>query len=556
MLRSFLLILMLISAPLGLNCAVSQDSIDKVLKEAENMFDNNEHRPKAYALLMEEYRKADDAGDRKSCAYYLQKYASFLWIDDNPSNGLMIFQSALSYCPEDEQELKVLITQGIGQTYCELGQYKYAEEYLNESLELSDKIGYSYGRMMAFHNLGILYLSNKDFTKATKVNRMGLELAQQLDDTYMEGSFLVNLSQSESSMSDKLSHLTRCIQICDSMGDSLGAKRMIPYAWYTIARSQLSAAQYDEALQNAQKALSYSDHVDEADYILASTYSLLADIYAAQKDYNSAYHYNELYRKVRNKSDSQLKNRKGVFINDFREIEHRTNDYLEHKNHTDVEWWKIILAGFIVMVFLAGLLIFARLRVYRMYRVYKTESKVTIRKYEILLSEFNSHKKESDRIREDSEKTIYDLTEQNRLLTVFKESRNILLKKISDMVKDISDSFPIADQVKFKNLRSFINNSIMDSSDKESGKYGTVANPETPAKDFKAILKERFPNLSSNEVQLCEYFQMGLNTREISQLSGKPIKTVNMARYRLRKSLGLSPEEDLHKFLLSLTAHT
>ena len=120
------------------------------------------------------------------------------------------------------------------------------------------------------------------------------------------------------------------------------------------------------------------------------------------------------------------------------------------------------------------------------------------------------------------------------------------------MIKDISDTLPIADQPKLKNIKSFITNSIIDSNDKDGIKYGATVDSEVLAVDFRERLKERFPNLSPNEIQLCEYFQMGLNTREISQLSGKPIKTVNMARYRLRKSLNLSPEDDLHQFLQSI----
>ena len=278
------------------------DKVGETLKEAENIFENAGQRNKSYQMLMEAFRKADDARDMEACANILHEYASFLWIDGNPSYGLSVFQCALSYCPEDNKKLRVLITQGIGQTYCELGQYKLAEKYLNESLELSKKIKYQYGQMMAYHNLGILYSENRDISKSIEVNRRGLSIARAIGDKYMEGSFLINLGQSQSGMSEKMDNLVRSIQI----GDSIGRKGLIPYAWYSIAQAQFSATQYNEALQSAKKTLSYLDYLDESDFIVESTYALLADIYAAQKDYNSAYHYNELYRKAKNKRDAQL----------------------------------------------------------------------------------------------------------------------------------------------------------------------------------------------------------------------------------------------------------
>ena len=528
--------------------AVSQEYIENKLAEAENMFENIGQRSKAYQHLMVEYRQADSSHDRLACAYILHQYASFLWIDGNPSNGLAVFQCALSYCPEDEITLRILITQGIGQTYCELGQYKLAEKYLNESLDLSVKAKYRYGEMMAYHNLGILYSNDKDIAKSNKVNQQGLSIAREIGDKYMEGSFLINLGQSQSDLDEKLANLARCIQI----GDSIGRKGLIPYAWYNIAQAQFTATQYNEALQSAKKALSYSDYVEESDFIVESTYALLADIYAAQKDFSSAYHYNELYRKAKVKSESQVKRRQGFFVNDFREIERRNNDFIKYKYWTEINWWVVGLGGLIFIGLLVVVLIFARFKIYKLYRLSKSQVKDTNSLYERLNQDYELYRSESEQYKTECEKLISDLREQNRLLTVFKESRNILLKKISDMIKDISDTLPIADQPKLKNIKSFITNSIIDSNDKDGIKYGATVDSEVLAVDFRERLKERFPNLSPNEIQLCEYFQMGLNTREISQLSGKPIKTVNMARYRLRKSLNLSPEDDLHQFLQSI----
>ena len=46
--------------------------------------------------------------------------------------------------------------------------------------------------------------------------------------------------------------------------------------------------------------------------------------------------------------------------------------------------------------------------------------------------------------------------------------------------------------------------------------------------------------------------RVNLSTKEISMITGSTPKTINMNRYRLRKSLNLSTEEDLTTYLQSV----
>jgi tetratricopeptide (TPR) repeat protein len=50
----------------------------------------------------------------------------------------------------------------------------------------------------------------------------------------------------------------------------------------------------------------------------------------------------------------------------------------------------------------------------------------------------------------------------------------------------------------------------------------------------------RFPELSPSELKLCALLRLNLSTKEICELSGQRPSTLDVARYRLRKKLGLS----------------
>ncbi|MDB0037854.1 hypothetical protein N9F08_00670 [bacterium] len=64
-------------------------------------------------------------------------------------------------------------------------------------------------------------------------------------------------------------------------------------------------------------------------------------------------------------------------------------------------------------------------------------------------------------------------------------------------------------------------------------------------KDFVHDLVEKHPNLTANEIKLCAYLRMNLNSLDISILQGVEKSSVNQARYRLRNKLGLEKQVDL-----------
>ncbi|MBO9566722.1 MAG: hypothetical protein J7621_28375 [Niastella sp.] len=70
--------------------------------------------------------------------------------------------------------------------------------------------------------------------------------------------------------------------------------------------------------------------------------------------------------------------------------------------------------------------------------------------------------------------------------------------------------------------------------------------------DYLTILKARYPALSPTELKLCAYLRMNLSSKEISQLMNISVRSVEIARYRLRKKLQLETDDNLSEFLISI----
>ena len=67
--------------------------------------------------------------------------------------------------------------------------------------------------------------------------------------------------------------------------------------------------------------------------------------------------------------------------------------------------------------------------------------------------------------------------------------------------------------------------------------------------EFFRKLKEQFPDLSNNDLRLCAYLKIGLNSKEIAEILNIQPSSFYISRSRLRKKLNLKPEEDLYSFL-------
>ncbi len=69
---------------------------------------------------------------------------------------------------------------------------------------------------------------------------------------------------------------------------------------------------------------------------------------------------------------------------------------------------------------------------------------------------------------------------------------------------------------------------------------------------FAKVLKEHVPDLTSQDVRLCILIKKGLTTKDIAGLTNRSVRSVESARFRLRKKLGIKTSEDIYDFLMKM----
>ncbi len=68
--------------------------------------------------------------------------------------------------------------------------------------------------------------------------------------------------------------------------------------------------------------------------------------------------------------------------------------------------------------------------------------------------------------------------------------------------------------------------------------------------DFINRLKAAFAHLTQSDLKLCAYLRLNISSKEIAHLLNISLRGVEVRRYRLRKRINISTEENLYEFLL------
>jgi len=127
--------------------------------------------------------------------------------------------------------------------------------------------------------------------------------------------------------------------------------------------------------------------------------------------------------------------------------------------------------------------------------------------------------------------------------------KNKILNGIIHKLKDINtDTFDESSKFQFTKLnKSIVKEVNADHSWKDLEKH--IKNVHF---DFLKRLKEKCPTISPRELDLSTYLLMNMSTKEIAEIMNISGGGVELARYRLRKKLGLNKKENLIGYLMSI----
>lgn len=127
---------------------------------------------------------------------------------------------------------------------------------------------------------------------------------------------------------------------------------------------------------------------------------------------------------------------------------------------------------------------------------------------------------------------------------------NDMLLQLDDDMRDLSeavrrDEKKSALTQKVQNIRSLLQSQLND----DEGWAQFEENFNVVYDDFMVNLMREYPNLKKADRKLCAYLKMGLSSKEMASLLNMSVRSIETARYRLRKKLNLDQGDNLTNFI-------
>lgn len=455
-----------------------------------------------------------------------------------------LLETALRYCPSGAQSLRHQIETAVAGIYLYDKNYKEAGKLLLKAnkyfIEHCDTVEW----LKNCVNLGLYYSRIHNRSKALEYYVKVLSIAQK--EKKYENYYSIVSGYAERVEEDSvigLSTLEKALHISLDNGYTF----LLASNYNELARYYYRMENYHEALVNARKALNYAERFSQVD-MQVTVCGLLADIYYIQKNYVAAY---------------SMLSRKNTIKDKM--LEDSGREYYAHINAIDslINWVELnvplpasegkvmkpdtenrsdfnmtglwIAAGCIIIAVIVFIFLLARKKINNK-APYKDEEHCDYKEDE-------ATDKTVDHTGSDTNLTTLQL-QQAAALNMVAESFNPMLDRIRNMVKEIPKT---GDNVVDSQVRSLLNY-LLQSRLPKNDNIIIKAVKETETK-FTERLSTTYPSLTKNDLRIAVYIRCGLNVQEISVLSGLQPKSVNQARYRLRKSLGLAQEDSLEEFI-------
>jgi tetratricopeptide (TPR) repeat protein len=515
----------------------AEQQIEELIAKAEDVLKSDPSRAIYYSnLAIVEAQKIED----KSHIAMAQATLGEAYMKQGDFDmGFETLTNAIENCPPDSIKLQAYIYVRLAGAYLKLKDLNLAFSYVDKAAAIYKSLNDSLNLAQCLNSKGLVYVQVPDNEKAEENFKAALKINRQIGGIHSIASNLNNLCLYEGNTQEKTEMLYEAISINKSLGKvwSLGEN------YNNLGTQYYYAHDYTKALAALDTAMRYARQIN-AKELISDNHRYISWVYAAKKEFAKAYEYlNLLYE-----TEQEL-----LTMNEMRHVELS----LIQKRLKDKEQQMIMqeqafqirdLRRSIYIAILTTVLLFlgffyAFLRYSHRKKIQALEhaQKYDAQEKELIALKLRQAESEAHTSQQELEYSKNELTN----FAFFVRSRNDILANIQALIKD---GYKRSGQDAERHLRS-INAYIarFHAHNTETEILIDKVNAE-----FIQKLSLLHPDLSKNEKQLASLLRIGLSTKEIASIIDSTPKTVNMARYRLRKHLNLETDESLAKYMQNI----
>lgn len=450
------------------------------------------------------------------------------------------FQKNISLAKEYQDSSSIIRANlDLSNVYNDINDLEKATEYIERQIELSKETNNKISLCLGLNTLGIIEMKKRRIKRALKIFleskkiSKGLKLPAKFNSTINSnlGVIYVQLGNHQQA----IQYFKDLLQFNKTEKDSLAfapSYGNIAYAYQNNQEFEKAFTYYDSSFYFSEKF-----GQDEVTYI---TYSDISDGYKLKGDYKNALLYQKkyysLYQEVFNeKTKNNIATLEVKFESERKEKELLATQKevieLEQLDKIRQQRMWIIVGGLIASIIIAFLIYF------------RAKTKVAQKQIEekLIRIELKNKELEANQLQSQLTNKQSDLT--NLALDIGRKNKfsNQLIKRLDELKKLKTEEV----KPQLREVISFAVNHLQINEDLAL----LQKNVETVNQTFYQNLENKYGKLTANEKYLAGLVRLNLSNKDVAAIRGISTGSAKMSRHRLRKKLGLVPEDDIVIFL-------
>ncbi|MCG8580859.1 MAG: tetratricopeptide repeat protein [Bacteroidales bacterium] len=484
----------------------------------------------AYQYSDQALKLAKDLNDQRLIAVSYQKVGDALLFRGDNSNALKNYLLSLEIIETmGDEDALFSIYHNMGVLFDRLKDYDQALTYYQKALYVfnsaADKDVNSMRQVHTlYNNIANIYNAKGDNNTAEEYYLKALKLAIEKHDFQTLGVIYNNLGKVaiEAENWDKAyGYLIKSLESRQQINDLNGMAK----SYNNLTNYYVQINQYDSAFEATQKALSLAN---QAGAMLTRLTALehLSNLYEEKGQQQAAL---ETYKQFKALNDSLVNESS---IRKQTELQVKYEYEKEEKIREAEQQKKNLRYILIISVLLLGFIISALL-------------------YRLSISRAKRIKLEKKSLETDLEMREKDIVAKDKELA----SSVLYLLKKNELLNDVSERLlQLKKRMKSENHNS-IQKIILDIQEgaKEDMWEEFEMRFQQVHDDYFKKLKEHAPDLTPGEIKICTFLKLNMTSKEISAITKQSVKSIEVARTRIRKKMQLTNKEiNLVNFLMEL----
>lgn len=416
----------------------------------------------------------------------------------NPDMALQYHSKTTEGYKELDLELYATALNAVGLDYSLKNEHVKALEYFKESLRVSKQVGSITRISSSLNNIGMSESALGNYDEALEAISQSYKLSLHLNDPLKQAE---NLNQ--------LGHV------------------------YILQKNYTEA---EGCLIRARELIGRIGSVARKEKLL-DNYEFTSILYQETEHHKKALEYLNNYAQLKEEIISNEKENKLAEINLFYTTQKKEQEikFLESEKKIQTLQRDTMAGGILLLGIIAALVINRQRSIQRKERLIADTNERLMRK---------ELERESIQREALTEKLNFKSTELTNFALHISQ-RNDLLRSFIDELRSLNLPASHESSVKLKKIvNEFIN---IQNKNKEAEDFHLTI--ESEYKDFFFHLSQQFPDLTKNEKRLCVQVRLNLSIKDIASINNISVKSVEMARYRLRKKFNLEHDANLTDFL-------